>query len=83
MHRLICESLGPVQLGMALTWDGECLRYTTRRWSFLGIPMPAFMAPRGDVSEFVEQGRFNFHVDVHMPVAGHIVTYKGWLEPHA
>ena len=80
MDRLLSERLGPARLGMALSWDGERLRYTVRRWTFFGVPLPLWLAPAGDVSEFDESGRFNFHVEVHMPLAGHVVTYKGWLQ---
>lgn len=79
--RLICERFGPVRIGMALTWDGSKLNFIPRGWSFMGIPMPAFLAPAGDINESVVDGKFQFDVEIKLPLAGHIVTYKGWLEP--
>ena len=83
MDGLICERFGPIRIGMALTWDGDRLRYTTRAWSLFGLPLPKRLAPGGDVSEFVTDGKFHFHVEVRMPLAGHVVTYEGWLLPAA
>jgi hypothetical protein len=79
-ERLICERFGPVRIGMALTWNGAQLRFMPRRWSFFGIPMPGFLTPSGDIHESVVDGRFRFHVEIRLPIAGHIVTYDGWLE---
>jgi hypothetical protein len=52
-----------------------------RRWSLFGIPMPLFLAPRGDSYEYEAGGRFHFHVEIGHPFTGLIVTYQGWLEP--
>lgn len=78
---LIDERFGPVSVGLALVTDGRILEYVVRRWSFLGIPMPMFMAPGGRTFEFVEHGRFHFHVEIAHPWFGLIVRYQGWLEP--
>ncbi len=40
-------------------------------------------APRGDSCEFVEAGRFHFHVEIDHPFTGLIVRYRGWLVPNA
>ena len=79
---LLCERFGPAKFAMALEWDGVRLKFLPRRWSLLGLPMPRFLAPSGDVYESVDDGRFRFSVEIRMPLAGHIVTYKGWLEPN-
>jgi hypothetical protein len=42
--------------------------------------MPNWFLPRGDAFEHAEGGRFNFHVEITLPLVGHVVTYKGWLE---
>ncbi|MGI9262613.1 MAG: DUF4166 domain-containing protein [Woeseiaceae bacterium] len=78
---LICERFGPVRIGMALVWDGTQLNFIPRRWSFLGIPMPGALAPSGNINESVVDGKFQFDVEIRLPFAGHVVTYKGWLEP--
>jgi hypothetical protein len=46
-----------------------------------GIPLPRALAPRGDSYEFVEAGRFHFHVEIDHPFTGLIVRYRGWLVP--
>ena len=52
-----------------------------RRWSFLGLPLPGFLAPRGDSFEFEKHGRFCFDVEVTLPVAGFVIRYSGYLKP--
>lgn len=77
---LIDERFGPVSVGLAMVTDGGRLEYVVRSWAFLGMPMPMFMAPRGRTFEFVEDGRFHFHVEITHPWFGLIVRYQGWLE---
>lgn len=77
--RMITERFGPVTVDLALVTDGGCLDYIVRRARFLGIPMPHFMAPGGRTFEHVEDGRFNFHVEIAHPWFGLIVRYRGWL----
>lgn len=77
---LIDERFGPVSVGLALVLKGEELHYVVRRWTFCGMPMPMFMAPAGRTFEFVERGRFHFHVEIAHPWFGLIVRYQGWLE---
>lgn len=78
---LLCERFGPVNAGMALAIEDGRLRLIVRRWSFLGIPMPLALAPRGDSYEYAENGRFHFHVEIAHPLTGPIVGYRGWLVP--
>ncbi|MDB5553120.1 MAG: saccharopine dehydrogenase [Rhizobium sp.] len=78
---LIDERFGPVSVGLALVTGKGRLEYIVRRWSFLGLPMPMFMAPGGRTFEFVDDGRFRFHVEIAHPWFGLIVRYQGWLEP--
>lgn len=77
---LMCERFGPVGFGIALVVEGDRLRWILRRWSLLGIPMPKWMMPCGDMHETVVDGKFVFHVEICMPFIGHVVTYTGWLE---
>lgn len=78
---LVCERFGPANFAMALLWDNGRLSYLPRGWTFLGIPMPRFLAPQGKTYEYVADGKFHFHVEVTLPIIGHVVTYKGWLSP--
>ena len=76
---LVRERFGPVSFAMALVLEDGRLNYVQRGWTFLGIPMPRFLGPQGETYEQVEDGRFHFHVEIRLPVAGHVVTYDGWL----
>ncbi|HLQ88459.1 MAG TPA: DUF4166 domain-containing protein [Xanthobacteraceae bacterium] len=78
---LLCERFGPMNFTMALVVDGERLRLLLRRWSILGVPMPLALGPRIDAFEFVDNGRFCFHIEIRHPLAGLIVRYRGWLAP--
>ena len=77
--QLLCEKIGPTKMGMALVPDGNRLRYLARRWSFLGIPLPKKLAPMGEVYETTDGDQFVFHVEINVPIIGHIVTYHGQL----
>lgn len=77
--RLLRESFGPFAFGLALVLDGEKLNLVVRKWSAFGIPMPLSFAPRGFAYESSSEGRFNFHVEIGLPLAGLIVRYRGWL----
>ena len=77
---LINERFGPFVFGLALVLDDNRLKLAVRRWSAFGVPMPLRLAPAGDAYEFVDDGaRFNFHVEIKLPMAGLIVRYQGYL----
>ena len=78
---LLLERFGPFTFGLAILAGSGRLTLKLRRWGFLGIPLPLLLAPRSDSYEFVESGRFNFHVELKLPLAGLIVRYRGWLVP--
>lgn len=77
---LICERFGHCKFGMALVTEGENLNYVSRRWTLFGVPMPKWMMPKGEMYETVVDGKFLFHVEIVLPLIGHVVTYEGWLE---
>ena len=81
LKHLVCERFGPTSFSMALVLDNGQLNYVPRGWTFLGIPMPGSLAPQGKTCEYVEAGKFRFHVEIRLPIIGHIVTYDGWLQP--
>jgi hypothetical protein len=80
-ERLLYERFGPIDVGMELLCQSERLRFVVRRWSVCGIPLP--LAPHGDSYQFVEAGRFHFHVEIAHPFTGLIVRYRGWLVPRS
>jgi hypothetical protein len=79
--RLIDERFGPFTFSLALVLEDARLRLVLRRWKFLGLPLPMWLAPRNDSYETAEQGRFGFHVEIGHPLTGLIVRYRGWLIP--
>ncbi len=81
-ERLLYEKFSPMHFGLALVLDDKKLYLTLRKWNFLGIPMPLFLAPQGDAYEYEENGRFNFNVRIYHPFIGLIVHYRGWLVPN-
>jgi Domain of unknown function (DUF4166) len=78
---LVCERFGPFRFGLALVVEPDRMKLVMRRWSFLGLPLPLFLAPGGEAYESAEDGRFNFHVEIGHPLTGLIVRYEGWLVP--
>lgn len=78
---LIVERFGPIAFAMAIVVRGGELHLVQRRWTFLGMPMPRFLLPTGATYEHDAGGRFNFHVDVVLPIVGRVAGYRGWLEP--
>jgi hypothetical protein len=82
-ERLVCERFGPFCFGLALVLADGRMNIVVRRWTAFGIPMPRSWAPGGDAYESAEDGRFNFHVEIGLPLIGMIVRYRGWLVPRA
>ncbi len=82
-QRLLCERFGLLSFAMALVVEPGKLSLVLRRWSFLGLPLPMWLCPRSASYEYVEDGRFRFHVEISHPFAGLIVRYRGWLVPEA
>ena len=79
-ERLLVERFGPFSFGLALTFDGNRLHLVARKWNCCGIPLPASWAPGGESYEYVQDGRFCFHVEIRQRWIGLIVRYRGWLE---
>ncbi len=82
-ERLLCERFGPFAFGLALVMDGETMRLVVRRWTAFGIPMPRSWAPGGEAYEHAADGRFNFHVEIALPLIGTVVRYRGFLVPRS
>lgn len=78
---LLVERFGVVSLAMALAVEEGRLVLVPRRWRICGVPAPAFLMPRVEAHERVEDGRFRFDVLIRSPLGGLIVRYAGWLEP--
>jgi hypothetical protein len=79
--RLLRERFGPFAFDFALVVDGGRLMLVPRRWSLFGIPLPKSLGPRGDACESAEGDRFNFQVEIALPLLGLLIRYRGWLVP--
>jgi hypothetical protein len=80
---LIDERFGPMTISLAVVVEEGRLSLIVRRWSLFGLPLPRFLAPRGEAFEYAADGRFHFDVTLASPLAGTVVRYRGWLVPRA
>ncbi|HYJ81633.1 MAG TPA: DUF4166 domain-containing protein [Allosphingosinicella sp.] len=77
----LTERFGLVRFAFDLPADSRGLRMIIRRWWLGPLPLPLFLAPRSEASEWEEGGRFHFDVPIALPLLGPLVHYRGWLEP--
>lgn len=79
----VIERFGPLHFTIALKVKEGLLLYPAIGAKLFGmIPLPKFLLPVSETSEFVDdQGRFNFDVDISLAPFGRIVRYRGWVEP--
>ncbi|AYG68449.1 MULTISPECIES: SDR family oxidoreductase [unclassified Rhizobium] len=77
----LVERFGPFRFAFDLLPRGNGLSMEIRRWSFLRIRLPLFLAPRSTAYEWAENDRFHFNVSIALPFIGPVVHYRGWLQP--
>ena len=77
--RLI-ESLGPFRLRLRLDVRDQRLRYLLERVTLFGIPVPRSLAPSLEAWEGERDGRYDFAVEVRLPLIGRLVRYEGLLD---
>lgn len=77
---LLIETFGVINVSVALVVEEDKLFFVPRRWSIFGIPLPAFLLPKGRSFETGENGLFVFNVEIFMPIIGLIVSYSGNLK---
>lgn len=75
------ERFGPAAFTLQFRIDGARLYLIPVRWRLFGLPMPRFLCPGGDSFETEQGGQYHFDVTLQAPLAGLIVTYRGWLRP--
>ncbi len=78
---LMIERFGLISIALALVMKKDRLYLIPRRWSFIGVPLPGFLLPRGQTYETERDGHFCFDVEIAAPLIGLIVAYKGELLP--
>jgi hypothetical protein len=76
---LLGERFGSLSFAMTLVAMPDRLSLELRGWSVLGMRLPMWLGPRAIAYESVEDGRFNFHVEISHPLTGLLVRYRGWL----
>ncbi len=76
------ERFGLLNFELALSAENGKLHFPVSGGSCLGVPIPRVLLPKSDTFEFIDgQGRVCFDVSITLPLAGHVVTYRGWLMP--
>lgn len=76
------EQLGTVRFRFGLrVKDGQILWRAERAWAFGLLPLPASWFAQAHCHEREQAGRYEFLVDVSMPLIGRLIRYEGWLLP--
>jgi hypothetical protein len=78
---LMVEKFGLLSFGMAVVERNGTLQLGMRCGDILGIPFPRFLLPRIAAQEHGADGKFNFDVQIGLPLVGQVVHYQGWLVP--
>lgn len=80
-QRLLLERFGPMKLFIRLEGDEAGITFHLQRCSLLGLPLPAFLAPRLTARERVTGGKYHYFVQVALPLLGRLIEYEGFLDP--
>jgi hypothetical protein len=80
---LIVERSGPFSFGLAVIARDGWLHLIPRRWTLFGTPLPRWAMSSSHAREHGTDQRFNFDVEIGLPLFGKIVHYRGWLEEDA
>lgn len=76
------ERFGLLSFQIGLHVDEGKLCYPILGGRALGLPLPQFLLPKSITHEYVDDhGRACFDVRISLPIAGHVVSYSGWLLP--
>lgn len=77
----LTERFGLLRFTIALRIENNALRFPVTRGTFLGVPLPAFLLPKSQTAETIDpEGRAKFDVSISLPLARHVVTYRGYLQ---
>lgn len=74
------EQLGPVTLSFSLRREDDAINWQLQRVRLLGLPLPRMLLGTVFSRSGAREGRYTFDIDVHLPLLGQLVTYRGWLE---
>lgn len=79
------ESFTPFTLQLRLHMQRQAcgrlaLKYDiVKGWAFGFLPLPTWILPTSNISEYVQDGVFHFDVDITLPFFGRMVRYRGSL----
>ena len=79
-HGRLIESVGPFHLQLRLEVRDHRLRYVIERATLFGMPVPRRLAPDLEAWEGERDGRYDFAVEVRLPIIGRLVRYEGLLD---
>ena len=79
-HCRLIESLGPFRLRLRLEARDRRLHYVLERVTILGLRVSRGLAPDLEAWEGERDGRYDFAVEVRLPVIGRLVRYEGLLD---
>ncbi len=80
----VTETFGALSFKLEVAVKDDSLELPVSAWRLFGIPMPRFLRPGSQATEFEdERGRFRFDVRLSLPVIGLLIHYRGCLEPKA
>lgn len=75
------ERIGPIRLELVPSVRGGTLRLRLKHVQVFGVPMPWFLVPIVETSEFDAAGQYRFEVEARFHLFGLLIRYSGWLEP--
>ncbi len=76
------EQFGPMSFSLAVSTAAHGIAMPVAGWRFLGMPMPACLAPRSQAFETQDAaGLFHFDVRLTLPFGVALAHYSGWLRP--
>jgi hypothetical protein len=75
----VVEQFGPFAFDLELPLSEGRLEQVIRGMRFCGVPLPRWLWPYCESSEFEHDGRYRFDVMIGMPLVGRLVRYRGWL----
>lgn len=79
----LMEKFGPLSFRLRVTAHADGVDLTPEGVCLFGLPLPGFLCPEAVGMERERDGRYRFEVSVRFPLAGDVVSYRGWLEPEA
>ncbi|SFS03757.1 protein of unknown function [Yoonia litorea] len=78
------ERFGPLTFTLGLHVAEERLHFPVRSGRSGPVPLPRWLLPISNASEYQKDGKFHFDVALHAPITGALmVHYQGWLEPRS